>query len=153
VPTNAVAVDAEWDEQNGGWLMTQLHAPASGRVVVFCRRDLPARVRQGLAAEAKAQGLAAEAKALGITLHLIDRDDDTDLLRPALEDLFPDDPPGVVDLLLYFSPKDVEYTLGWAGWSAALDRGPGHAAPGPGGALGRGPHDPAAGASRLGRQG
>jgi hypothetical protein len=118
IPENAVAVDAEWDETEGDrrrwWLTLQLHAPATGRTVVYARADLPVGTRQAL---------EEEAARLEVTLHFTDRDDHTNLLSTALPELFPDKPPAAVELLLFFSPRDVEYAVGWDSWSEALKNG------------------------------
>jgi hypothetical protein len=118
VPHNAVAVDAEWDESSGVrdkyWLTLQLHAPATGRTVVYTRADLPHGVKQALTEEARLRN---------VFLRFIDRGNDDNLLRSALPLLFPDKSPKEVDLLTFFSPKDIEYAVGWAEWSEALERG------------------------------
>jgi hypothetical protein len=110
VPANTVATDSEWDPK-AGWLMTQVHAPASGVTVAYTRDDLPDGVPQAL---------EEEAARLGVLLRFVRRDDATNLLQPALPELFPAGAPARVDLMLYFSPKDAEFLLGWDTVESAL---------------------------------
>jgi hypothetical protein len=117
VPVCAVAVDAEWDDTQGrhhAWISTQLHAPATGRTVVFIRSDLPGPGRRALEDEARQQG---------VLLRFIDRADDDNVLRRAMPELFPGRVPRRVDLLVFFSPRDVEYAVGWPLWSEAVRAG------------------------------
>jgi hypothetical protein len=131
LPANAVATDSEWDThlkdtQYGPWLSTTFAAPG-GAVEVYVRDDLPDDTRARL---------EAEARRLGVSLYPIGRSDDDPLLWGSLPDLVkgyarglggelprPDDgpPPPKVSLLFYFSPKDVEYALGWGAWRRAIE--------------------------------
>ena len=131
LPANAVATDSEWDyhlkdTRYGPWLSTTFVSPG-GAVEVYVRDDLPSDI---------CQRLRDEARRRGVTLYPFPRFDDAPLLWGSLPDLVegynrglggenprPDDDPPLpkVSLLFYFSPKDVEYALGWDAWRKAIE--------------------------------
>jgi hypothetical protein len=114
------------DTRYGPWLSTTF-AASGGAVEVYVRDDLPPDIHKRLRDEARRQG---------VNLYPIDRPDDAPLLWSSLptlvtgynpglggENLRPDDRPPLpkVSLLFYFSPKDVEYALGWDAWRKAIE--------------------------------
>jgi hypothetical protein len=106
-----VATDSEWDAREANrsdpWLSTAF--ACQGRAVVFVRHDVPVAVRDRL--RRAAGGLNAR-------VVFVERGDDTCLLLRALRLL------GVkarsVRLLMFFSPKDVEYAVGWKWFQGAI---------------------------------
>ncbi len=106
-----LATDSEWDRsQPDAWLSTAF-AARSG-VLVFVRPDLPEDTRARL---------RAEAARLGVELAFVPRDDATNLLLEAGMALNPEG--REVGLLMYFSPKDVEYALGWDAFREGIEEG------------------------------
>jgi hypothetical protein len=116
LPANLVATDSEWDTTLPGdaWLSTAFATPA-GAHVVCVRADLPPAVRERL---------VAAARRLGVRLLFVRRTDGTDLLALALPHLGLDRlRGGPIDLAFFFSPKDVEFALGWSQFHKALHKG------------------------------
>jgi hypothetical protein len=110
LPADLVATDSEWDTHQKGdpWLSTTF-ATTRGTVVVL-RDDLPGDVRARLEATARARGA---------TLLFTRRGEGMALLVEALPSL------GLLDakdvrLAFFFSPKDVEFALGWYSFRAAI---------------------------------
>jgi hypothetical protein len=110
-----IATDSEWDattKPDDPWLST---AFASRRgAIVFVRPDLPDKV---------VSQLESEAAVLGVKLVFRPRDDGTSLLDIAGEHLIE---PGAVartDLVFFYSPKDVEYALGFTAFDEAIRAG------------------------------
>lgn len=104
-----VATDSEWDRSlPDPWLSTAF-ASRSG-VIVFVRPDLPGEVKDRL------RRAAAEE---GVRLVFLARTDDTDLLSEANPVLNPRGRD--VGLLLFFSPKDIEFALGWEQFRRAVE--------------------------------
>jgi hypothetical protein len=92
-PAPLVATDSEWDPNiDGKWISTAF-AWEDGRTVVFFREDVPDEVQARLNAK------AAE---ISVEVRYIQRDDRTRLL-----------PDGKHRLVIFFSPKDLEYALCW----------------------------------------
>ncbi|MBI1913225.1 MAG: hypothetical protein HYS12_00450 [Planctomycetes bacterium] len=114
LPRDLVATDSEWDTtQQDPWLST---AFATSRGTVVClRNDLPRGVQSRL------DTTACE---LGVKLLYTVRFDSTNLLDAALPHLMPDAKANDrVRLALFFSPKDVEYVLGWDKFGEAIHSG------------------------------
>ena len=98
-----VATDSEWDTSlPDPWLSTAFASRLG--TVVYVRDDVPVTVRERL---------DATATELGVELKYVRRSDDTDLLARY----------GVskARLLIYFSPKDVEYAVGWDHFKPAIE--------------------------------
>lgn len=105
-----LATDSEWDQASPGrWLSTAFAGPSG--VVIFFTPDLPE--------ETKAR-LRAEASRLGAQLDFVARDDATNLLIEAGMALNPEG--REVGLLHFFSPKDVEYAVGWDAFREAIEQ-------------------------------
>ena len=115
MPVNLVATDSEWDtttNPDDPWLSTAL---ASRRgAVVFIRDDLPAGV---------VSQLESEAEVLDVKLVFRPRDDGTNLLAIAREHLIGPRAGARTDLVFFFSPKDVEYALGFDAFGEAIRTG------------------------------
>jgi hypothetical protein len=104
-----LATDSEWDRSlPDPWLSTAFAAPSG--VLVFVRPDLPEGTRARL---------RAEADRLGVRLEFAARDDATNLLLEAGLALNPEG--HEVGLLMFFSPKDLEYALGWDAFRQAIE--------------------------------
>jgi hypothetical protein len=104
-----VATDSEWDSHlDHPWLSTAFAADAGD--VVFVTPDLPDDARTRLTVAASEQG---------VRLVFRDRCDGTVLLKEALDLL------GIgardVRLMLYYSPRDIEYATGWDAFKVAID--------------------------------
>jgi hypothetical protein len=96
-----VATDSEWDTSlSSPWLSTSFAFP-DGRKVLFVREDAPHNERMEVAC-----------RDVQCELRYIRRTDKTDLLSEL----------GVKScrLAMYFSPKDVEYAVGWERWQKAM---------------------------------
>ncbi len=104
-----IATDSEWDVKlSDPWLSTAF-ASASG-TVVYVRDDVPPDVR------AKLDAVASD---LGVEIFYTHRTDATDLLAQALPWL---NVRGETRLAMFFSPKDVEYALGWERFKTAIEQ-------------------------------
>jgi hypothetical protein len=101
-----LSTDSEWDARVG-WLSTAFYF--EGRAVVFIRIGIPARHVDRL--KRAADGLDAQ-------VAFLERADATCLLPRALDLL--GIRPKVVRLLMFFSPKDVEYSVGWEWFQRAI---------------------------------
>src|SRR5262245_12904486 len=104
LPADVIATDSEWDTtQKDPWLST---AFATAHATVVClRNDLPRAVQSRL---------GAAARELGVKLLYGKRTDSTVLLGYALPYLVEDlDALERARLVFFFSPKDLEYALGW----------------------------------------
>jgi hypothetical protein len=105
-----LATDSEWDRSlPEPWLSTAFAGPSG--VTVFFRSDLPEDIKVRL---------QAEADRLGVLLAFVERDDATTLLLQAGTAL--NLKARQVDLLLFFSPKDIEYAVGWDRFKAAIEQ-------------------------------
>jgi hypothetical protein len=114
-PTPFIATDSEWDARRAGrgedgWLSTVF--VYFSLVVVYFRDDLPGEVRTRL---------EAEAGRLGCEVRFVSRADDTNLLETARLELNVN--LGQAEMLTYFSPKDVEYAVGWKLFKKAIEGG------------------------------
>jgi hypothetical protein len=106
------STDSEWDNtQLDPWVSTQFSFP-NGQEVIFIRSDLPDELKRRLA--------DTEIKA-GVQLVFRSRDDRSILLRHALR-LVGFDDVQEVRLLTFYSPKDLEYAVGWNALKIAIDR-------------------------------
>jgi hypothetical protein len=104
-----VATDSEWDKSRADpWLSTTFAALPGA--VVFMTPHVPDNIK------ARLSRAAAE---LGVPLVFRERDDGTNLLAEALE--LWGVSARVVRLLFYFTPKDVEYAVGWNLWNEAIE--------------------------------
>ena len=114
-PDDIVATDSEWDiSLKEPWLSTAF-ATSSGTVVCL-RDDLPQRIQSRL---------GAAACELGVKLLFGRRKDSTNLLEWSLPYLGV--PEGLsVRLAFFFSPKDIEYALGWDRVRSAIHSGKVH---------------------------
>jgi hypothetical protein len=107
-----LATDSEWDKtQFDPWVSTQFSFP-DGQQVIFIRADLPDEVKRRL--------VDTETKA-GVQLVFRSRDDGSMLLLDALR-LAGFDDVKEVRLLTFFSPKDLEYAVGWNALKIAIDK-------------------------------
>jgi hypothetical protein len=107
-----LATDSEWDNtQVDRWVSTQFSFP-DGREVIFIRSDLPDQVKRRLA--------ETDMKA-GVQLLFQSRDDGSILLLDALR-LAGFDQVEEVRLLTFFSPKDLEFAVGWDALKTAIDK-------------------------------
>jgi hypothetical protein len=116
LPPSLIGTDSEWDDKQPGdaWLSSAFASP-SGAAVVCIRDDLPDAVRERL---------AAAAAALTARLIFVRRHDNSDLLALALPHLGRDLlRSSHLDLAFFFSPKDVEFAVGWQEWHKALHKG------------------------------
>ncbi len=101
-----IATDSEWDTSlSDPWISTAF-ASAEHGTTVFMRDDVPEYIR------ARLNMTAHENDA---TLIYTSRDDTTNLLGRYWE--------GPCRLLMFFTPKDVEYAIGWERWKAAIEAG------------------------------
>jgi hypothetical protein len=117
LPANLIGTDAEWDDSQHGdaWLSSAFASANTATTVVCIRDDVPDAVRERL---------EAEAPALDARLIFLPRHDNSDLLALALPHLGRDlSRSDHLDLAFFFSPKDVEYALGWQEWHRALHKG------------------------------
>jgi hypothetical protein len=104
-----VGTDSEWDRNlPDPWLSTAFASPSG--VVLFVRPDLPEEVKDRLRRAATEEGVRLVFLAPG---------DDTDLLSQADPVLNPRGQD--IGLLTFFSPKDVEYALGWQQFRRAIE--------------------------------
>src|SRR5262245_60921178 len=102
-----VATDSEWDDKiEGKWISTAFASEAGA--AVFVRKG----VRVGVE-----RRLRAAAQELGVTIRFVTRDDATNLLAEALPVVAPEDVR--LRLAFFWSPKDLEYALGWDSFSEA----------------------------------
>jgi hypothetical protein len=117
-----VASDSEWDANlPEPWLSTAfaLVLDAVLYVVVYVRDDLPARLKRAL---------VVEGRRLGVVVAFVRRKDTTNLLATLLS-VLPDDVRDDyrrVRLAHFFSPKDVEFALGWPPFRDAIHDGKVH---------------------------
>lgn len=103
-----LATDSEWDTSRPTpWLSTAF--ACHGGVVVFITPELVEDVKDRLT------GAASE---LGVNLVFRDRNDQSNLLLEALSLLGVEEK--AVRLLMYFSPKDIEYATGWQCFHTAI---------------------------------
>lgn len=110
---DVVATDSEWDAGLADpWLSTAFASPTA--TVVFVRRDLSRAVRGRL---------DREAGRLGVRVLYVRRTDATDLLGLALPGLGVRAEGGKTRLAFFFSPKDVEYAVGWDRFREAINSG------------------------------
>jgi hypothetical protein len=117
-----VATDSEWDTSlPQPWLSTALALIVDGvlRAVVYVRDDLPQGVRQAL---------LAEGRRLKVGVEFVRRKDKSNLLGgllTLLADELPDDNRRL-RLAMFFSPKDLEYAVGWRRFREAIHAGKVH---------------------------
>jgi hypothetical protein len=105
-----VATDSEWDDSlqqtpHGKWISTAF--AWGGRCVIFIRDDVPDEIRQRL---------DARARELKVEVRYVSRDDSTNLVK--LLGI-----KGRVPLVIFYSPKDVEFALGWKLFEDAILKG------------------------------
>jgi hypothetical protein len=102
-PAPLVATDSEWDPTvPGKWLSTVI-VYETGQTLVFVNEAVPTEVRKRL---------DAKATELGVEVRYVKRGDDTRLLAD-----------GKHRVLMFFSPKDLEYLLGWRWLYNAIMKG------------------------------
>ena len=100
-----VTTDSEWDSHlSEPWISTAFHSDLLGTTVFF-RDDIPDETREVL---------DRTAREIGVELKYLDRRDDTDPLERY-------GAKGKIRLVMFFSPKDVEYAVGWNKFSHAID--------------------------------
>jgi hypothetical protein len=101
-----VATDSEWDTSlPGQWISTCF--AWDGGTKVFIRHDVPDEVRTRL---------AETGQEMAIPIEYVQRTDATDLLASAGMPMT-----YATRLAMFFSPKDVEYALGWEQVKKAID--------------------------------
>src|SRR5262245_114777 len=88
-----VATDREWDDGIPGKWISTAFTRDDGKVQIFFTDQVPPDTRARL---------NAKATALGVEIQFVRREDDTRLL-----------PLGKHRMLMFFSPKDLEFAVGW----------------------------------------
>jgi hypothetical protein len=97
---NFIATDSEWDATSGEWISTAFYGKAQGAIVVFTK-NLPPKTKRRL---------FAHARKIGAFILFLNRDDDLNLYERVAKY---GDKKKQQYLVMFFSPKDIEYAFGW----------------------------------------
>ncbi|MFN6481428.1 MULTISPECIES: hypothetical protein [unclassified Nostoc] len=98
-----VSTDSEWHSPTKEWLATTFSC-SNGKRFFFVTSDIPTSVREELECYCQQEY---------ISLHFVSMADDLCLLKIVLESADAAREYNSVRLLMFYSPKDIEYALGW----------------------------------------